>query len=60
MITRRTGPGRQYPQAGVLKKGQTVVYSEMQRYDGYEWISWMTNSGYEVYMPIRMIKKTVH
>ncbi|PTG33702.1 CHAP domain-containing protein [Staphylococcus chromogenes] len=53
IITRRTGPGRQYPQAGVLKKGQTIIYSEMQRYDGYEWISWMTNSGYEVYMPIR-------
>ncbi|UEX89678.1 N-acetylmuramoyl-L-alanine amidase [Staphylococcus ratti] len=56
IITRRTGPGRNFQQAGVLKKGQTVNYTEVQKNDGFVWISWMTNSGYEVYMPIRQIK----
>ncbi|REI17839.1 hypothetical protein DOS74_02990 [Staphylococcus felis] len=57
IITRRTGPGRKYPQAGVLKKGQTIRYNEVQKHDGFVWVSWMTNSGYEVYMPVRQIRK---
>lgn len=57
IITRRVGPSRQYPTAGVLLKGQTVRYSEVQKYDGFLWISWMTYSGYEVYMPIAQIDK---
>lgn len=56
IITRRIGPGRQYPIAGTLKKGQTVNYTEIQKNDGYIWISWMTNSGYTVYMPVRQVK----
>lgn len=56
VVTRRVGPSRQYPIAGILKKGQSVRYTEIQKFDGFVWISWMTNSGYEVYMPVRQIK----
>ncbi|MGD6772445.1 N-acetylmuramoyl-L-alanine amidase [Staphylococcus simulans] len=56
IITRRIGPDRKYPQAGVLKKGQTVRYTEIQNNDGFIWISWMTDSGYTVYMPVRQVK----
>lgn len=56
IVTRRVGPSRQYPIAGVLKKGQTVNFSEVQKFDGFYWISWMTNAGYEVYMPIATLQ----
>ncbi len=53
IYTRSVGPSRQNPVAGVLYKGQTIDYSEVQKFDGHVWVSWDTNAGITVYMPVR-------
>ena len=53
IYTRSVGPSRQNPVAGILYRGQTITYSEVQKFDGHVWISWDTNAGITVYMPIR-------
>ena len=53
IYTRSVGPSRQNPIAGQLYRGQTINYSEVQKFDGHVWISWDTNAGITVYMPIR-------
>ncbi|QQC96546.1 N-acetylmuramoyl-L-alanine amidase [Mammaliicoccus sciuri] len=53
IYTRSVGPSRQNPVAGVLYKGQTIDYSEVQKFDGHVWVSWDTNAGVTVYMPVR-------
>lgn len=52
IITRYNGPWTGHPQAGLLQIGQSVVYDEIEDFDGYIWISWVTNNGTRVYMPI--------
>ena len=53
IYTRSVGPSRQNPIAGQLYRGQTINYSEVQKFDGHVWVSWKTNAGITVYMPIR-------
>ena len=53
IYTRSVGPSRQNPIAGQLYRGQTINYSEVQKFDGHVWVSWNTNAGITVYMPIR-------
>ncbi|WP_239700296.1 N-acetylmuramoyl-L-alanine amidase [Mammaliicoccus sp. D-M17] len=53
IYTRSVGPSRQNPVAGALYKGQTINYSEIQKFDGHVWVSWDTNAGITVYMPVR-------
>lgn len=53
IVTRTTGPFTSCPQAGVLYYGQSVNYDTVCKQDGYVWISWTTNDGYDVWMPIR-------
>ena len=53
IYTRSVGPSRQNPVAGILYRGQTITYSEVQKFDGHVWVSWNTNAGITVYMPIR-------
>lgn len=53
IYTRSVGPSRQNPIAGQLYRGQTINYSEVQKFDGHVWVSWDTNAGITVYMPIR-------
>ncbi len=53
IYTRSVGPSRQNPVAGTLYKGQTIDYSEVQKFDGHVWVSWDTNAGITVYMPVR-------
>ena len=53
IYTRSVGPSRQNPVAGQLYRGQTINYSEVQKFDGHVWVSWNTNAGITVYMPIR-------
>ena len=53
IYTRSVGPSRQNPVAGQLYRGQTINYSEVQKFDGHVWVSWDTNAGITVYMPIR-------
>lgn len=53
IITRYTGPWTGWPQAGLLQKGQSINYSEIQKYDGHVWVSWDTFEGETVYMPVR-------
>ena len=36
-----------------MYRGQTINYSEVQKFDGHVWVSWDTNAGITVYMPIR-------
>ena len=53
IYTRSVGPSRQNPIAGQLYRGQTINYSEVQKFDSHVWVSWNTNAGITVYMPIR-------
>ncbi|EHD0821887.1 hypothetical protein JSP12_002599, partial [Staphylococcus pseudintermedius] len=53
IITRYKGPWTGHPQAGVLQKGQTIKYDEVQKFDGHVWVSWETFEGETVYMPVR-------
>lgn len=53
IYTRSVGPSRQNPVAGQLYRGQTIDYSEIQKFDGHVWVSWDTNAGTTVYMPVR-------
>lgn len=53
IYTRSVGPSRQNPVAGQLYRGQTINYSEIQKFDGHVWVSWDTNAGITVYMPVR-------
>nr|WP_286313507.1 N-acetylmuramoyl-L-alanine amidase [Mammaliicoccus lentus] len=53
IYTRSVGPSRQNPIAGQLYRGQTINYSEVQKFDSHVWVSWKTNAGITVYMPIR-------
>lgn len=53
IYTRSVGPSRQNPVAGQLYRGQTIDYSEIQKFDGHVWVSWNTNAGITVYMPVR-------
>ncbi len=53
IYTRSVGPSKQNPIAGQLYRGQTINYSEVQKFDGHVWVSWDTNAGITVYMPIR-------
>ncbi|MEN2381758.1 SH3 domain-containing protein [Staphylococcus warneri] len=53
IVTRTTGPFTSCPQAGILYYGQSVNYDTVCKQDGYVWISWTTNDGYDVWMPIR-------
>ncbi|MFF7217899.1 N-acetylmuramoyl-L-alanine amidase [Mammaliicoccus sciuri] len=53
IYTRSVGPSRQNPVAGQLYRGQTINYSEVQKFDGHVWVSWDTNAGITVYMPVR-------
>lgn len=53
IYTRSVGPSRQNPVAGQLYRGQTINYSEIQKFDGHVWVSWKTNAGVTVYMPVR-------
>nr|WP_255200999.1 SH3 domain-containing protein [Mammaliicoccus sciuri] len=54
IYTRSVGPSRQNPVAGQLYRGQTINYSEVQKFDGQVWVSWDTNAGITVYMPVRI------
>lgn len=53
IYTRSVGPSRQNPIAGQLYRGQTINYSEKQKFDSHIWVSWKTNAGITVYMPVR-------
>lgn len=53
IITRYVGPFTTCPQAGVLYYGQSVTYDTVCKQDGYVWISWTTNGGQDVWMPVR-------
>lgn len=52
IYTRYNGPWTGWEIAGMLYAGETVNYDEVYDFDGYIWISWATDSGSRVYMPI--------
>lgn len=60
IITRTTGPFVSCPQAGTLYYGQSVVYDTVCKQDGYVWISWTTNNGTDVWMPVRTWDKNTN
>lgn len=59
IITRVGSPYTTAPQAGVLYYGQTVTYNQVavNNKEPYVWISWITNNGTEVWMPIEVLDK---
>ena len=57
IITRVGSPFTTAPQAGVLFYGQTVTYNQVavNPKEPFVWISWITNNGTEVWMPIEVL-----
>ena len=53
IITRTVGPFRSCPQAGLLPAGATIVYDTVCLQDYHVWVSYVTNKGYRVWLPIR-------
>ena len=53
IITRYIGPFTNMPQAGILKAGQTIIYDEVMKQDGYIWVGYTAHDGKRVYLPVR-------
>lgn len=53
IITRYVGPFTNMPQAGILKAGQTIIYDEVMKQDGYIWVGYTAHDGKRVYLPVR-------
>ena len=53
IITRYIGPFTNMPQAGILKAGQTIIYDEVMKQDGYIWVGYTAYDGKRVYLPVR-------
>lgn len=53
IITRYVAPFTSCPQSGVLQAGQTIYYDTICRQDGYEWVSYTSSKGKDVWLPIR-------
>lgn len=53
IITRYVGPFTNLPQAGILKAGQTIIYDEVMKQDGYIWVGYTAYNGKRIYLPVR-------
>lgn len=53
IITRTVGPFRSCAQAGLLPAGASIVYDTVCLQDYHVWVSYVTNKGYRVWLPIR-------
>ncbi|MEB5791887.1 SH3 domain-containing protein [Staphylococcus hominis] len=53
IITRCVGPFTNMPQSGILKAGQSIVYDEVMKQDGYIWVGYTAYNGKRVYLPVR-------
>lgn len=53
IITRTVGPFRSCAQAGLLPAGATIAYDTVCLQDYHVWVSYVTNKGYRVWLPIR-------
>ena len=59
IVTYYSGPSRKNKRAGLLKKGESVVYNTVYLADGHVWIKWKASNGKNVYMPIREHKNGI-
>lgn len=55
IITRSNYPLLSARRAGLLLKGQSVVYDEIAIADGYVWIHWYAFGGNSIWMPVREV-----
>lgn len=53
IVTRYNSPTLRSQIAGLLRKGQSVVYDEIAIKDGYVWIHWIAYGGSHIWMPVR-------